>query len=66
MDRKSLKKLRAPSLKTLISAPWGKASVNSYYGDPSFANGEQRGIEHLDRDRVDEDGSECVVIKGYN
>ena len=67
MDRKSsLKKLRAPSLKTLISHPWARAPENSYYGDPRFVNREQHGLENLDRDQADEDGSERVVIKGYN
>lgn len=67
MDSKSsLKKLRAPSLKTLISPPWDKATENSYYGDPRFVNREQHGLEHIERDQIDEDGSEQVVIKGYN
>jgi hypothetical protein len=67
MARKSsIKKLQAPSLKTLISSPWAIAPENSYYGDPRFVDREQHGLEHIDRDRVDEDGSEKVVIKGYN
>ena len=61
-----MKKLRAPSLKTLISAPWAKAPENPYYGDPRFVDREQHGLEHIDREKSDDDGSERVVIKGYN
>ena len=67
MTRKSsIKTLRAPSLTTLISSPWAKAPENSYYGDPRFIDCEQHGLEHIERDRIDDDGSEQVVIKGYN
>ena len=65
-SKSSLHKLRAPSLKTLISAPWAKTTENSYYGDPRFVNREQHGLEHIERDQIDDDGSERVVIKGYN
>ena len=65
MARKS-KKLRAPKLNSLISAPWGESPDNSYYGDPSYVEGEQHGLEHIERDKTDEDGTEKVVILGYN
>lgn len=60
------KKLRAPKLESLISSPWGKSPENSYYGDPCYVEKEQRGLEHIERDKVDEEGVEQVVILGYN
>ncbi|MCP4764937.1 MAG: hypothetical protein GY875_01560 [Gammaproteobacteria bacterium] len=61
------KKLRAPKFETLISSPWASRSpVNSYYGDPSYVNKEQYGLEHLERDKADDEGVEQVVILGYN
>ena len=66
MDSKS-KKLRAPDLDSLISAPWGAAPENSYYCDPSYVDKEQHGLEHIERDCTDDDeGTEQVVILGYN
>ncbi len=62
----SSKKMRAPNLKSLISAPWAKAPDNSYYGDPRYVDKEQHGLEHLDRDDSDDEGVEQVVIRGYN
>ena len=65
MARKTTaKKPRAPKFDSLISSPWAKAPENSYYGDPRFV--EQNGLEHIERDRDDEEGTEQVVIKGYN
>ena len=58
--------MRAPKLKSLISEPWGKKSDNSYYGDPRNVNKEQHGLEHIERDKTDEEGVEQVVILGYN
>ncbi len=60
------KKLRAPKLESLISSPWAKSPENSYYGDPSYVEKEQHGLEHIDRDQTDEEGIEHVVIRGYN
>jgi hypothetical protein len=60
------KKLRAPKFETLISSPWASSPENSYYGDPSYVNSEQKGLEHIERDSADEDGVEQVVILGYN
>jgi hypothetical protein len=60
------KKLRAPKLESLISSPWAKSPVNSYYGDPRYVEKEQHGLEHIERDKVDEEGVEQVVILGYN
>jgi hypothetical protein len=60
------KKLRAPKLESLISSPWAKSPENSYYGDPRYVEKEQHGLEHIERDKVDEDGVEQVVILGYN
>jgi hypothetical protein len=60
------KKLRAPKLESLISSPWAKSPENSYYGDPRFVEKEQHGLEHIERDKVDEEGVEQVVILGYN
>ena len=62
----SNKKMRAPNLKSLISAPWAKAPDNSYYGDPRYVDKEQHGLEHIERDQVGEEGVEKVVILGYN
>ena len=59
-------KLRASKFETLISSPWGKPPENSYYGDPRFVDKEQHGLEDLERNEVDEDGVEHVVIRGYN
>ena len=60
------KKLRAPKLESLISSPWAKSPENSYYGDPRYVEKEQHGLEHIERDKVDEEGIEQVVILGYN
>ncbi len=60
------KKLRAPKLESLISSPWAKSPENSYYGDPRYVKKEQHGLEHIERDKVDEEGIEQVVILGYN
>ncbi len=63
------KKLRAPELDPLLSAPWGAApEENSYYCDPSYVDLEQHGLEHIERDCTDDDdeGTEQVVILGYN
>ena len=52
---------------TLLSKAWGeKPEDNSYYGDPSFVSDEQHGLEHIQRDKLDEEESEKVVIAGYN
>lgn len=56
----------SPEFAKLISSPWGKPQDNSYYGDPSFIEQEQHGLEHIERDETDEDGREKVVILGYN
>lgn len=61
-----IKKLRAPQLKPLLSAPWATSRDNSYYGDPRHVNKEQHGLEDIERDQVEEDGVEQVVILGYN
>ena len=60
------KKPRASKFETLISSPWGKPPDNSYYGDPRYVDKEQHGLEHIERDQVDEEGIEKVVILGYN
>ncbi len=60
------KKTRAPKLESLISSPWGMSPDNSYYGDPRKVNKEQHGLEHIERDKTDEEGVEQVVILGYN
>lgn len=60
------KKPRAPKFDSLISSPWAKAPENSYYGDPRFVKQEQHGLERIDRDQVDDEGTDKVVIKGYN
>ena len=59
-------KTRAPKFESLISSPWGKSPDNSYYGDPRYVKEEQHGLEHIDRDKSDDDGVEQVVILGYN
>ncbi len=59
------KKTRA-DFTSLISSPWGKPPENSYYGDPSYIDEEQHGLEHIERDKTDDDGTEKVVILGYN
>ena len=61
-----IKKLRAPKLDSLISSPWASSPDHSYYGDPRHVAEEQHGLEHIERDKVDEDGIEQVVILGYN
>lgn len=60
------KKMRPPKFDSLISPPWASSTDNSYYGDPRFVEKEQHGLEHIDRDKDDEDGVEQVVILGYN
>jgi hypothetical protein len=60
------KKTQAPKFDSLISSPWGKPPVNSYYGDPRHIDKEQHGLEHIERDKTDDDGTEQVVILGYN
>ena len=62
MNRKN----RTPCFDELISSPWGKAPDNSYYGDPRYVKKEQHGLEDIERDKIDEDGVEQVVILGYN
>ncbi len=59
-------KMRASKFETLISSPWGKPPENSYYGDPRNVKKEQHGLEHIERDQVDEEEVEKVVILGYN
>ena len=56
----------ATRFETLISSPWGISPDNSYYGDPRHVNEEQHGLEHIERDKTDEEGVEQVVILGYN
>jgi hypothetical protein len=60
------KKVSAPKFDTLISSPWASSPVNSYYGDPRYVEKEQYGLEHIERDKTDEEGVEHVVILGYN
>ena len=60
------KKLRAPKFDSLISSPWASSPDNSYYGDPRHVEQEQHGLEHIERDKSDQDGIEQVVILGYN
>lgn len=60
------KKTRTPKFESLISTPWGKSPENSYYGDPRHVEKEQHGLEHIERDKSDEEGVEQVVILGYN
>ena len=59
-------KKNTPRLEPLLSSPWGKLQDNSYYGDPRYVNLEQHGLEHIERDKCDEEGVEQVVILGYN
>lgn len=59
-------KTRAPQFESLISSPWARSPENSYYGDPRYVNKEQHGLEDIERNKVDEDGVERVVILGYN
>ncbi|MDH3633433.1 MAG: hypothetical protein OES20_01895 [Gammaproteobacteria bacterium] len=59
-------KTQAPPFESLISSPWARSPENSYYGDPRFVNKEQHGLEDIERDNVDENGIERVVILGYN
>ena len=60
------KKSKAPEFEALISTPYGVPPDNSYYGDPRKNATEQRGLEHIERDKIDEEGVEQVVILGYN
>ena len=60
------KKTQAPKFNSLISSPWGKPPENSYYGDPKHIDEEQHGLEHIERDKTDDEGTEQVVILGYN
>jgi hypothetical protein len=60
------KKVRAAKFDSLISPPWASSMDNSYYGDPRYVEKEQHGLEHIERDKTDEDGVEQVVILGYN
>ena len=60
------KKTPASKFKSLISSPWASSPDNSYYGDPRHVDKEQHGLEHIDRDKDDDDGIEQVVILGYN
>ena len=58
---------KAPEFKSLLSSPWGHSSTdNSYYGDPRHVKLEQYGLEHIERDCIDDEGVEQVVILGYN
>ena len=59
-------KIRSPRFESLISSPWGQSTDHSYYGDPRFVDKEQHGLEHIERDKIDEEGVEQVVILGYN
>jgi len=59
-------KPRPAKFETLISSPWAQPPDNSYYGDPRHVDKEQYGLEHIERDQVDEEGVEKVVILGYN
>ena len=60
------KKIRAPKFESLISSPWASSPDNSYYGDPRYVDKEQHGLEHIERDKADDDGIEQVVSLGYN
>ncbi len=58
---------KSKQFEALLSKPWGdKPEDNSYYGDPKFVREEQHGLEHIQRDKLDDEGSEHVVIAGYN
>lgn len=59
-------KTRDPEFNSLISSPWGKPPENSYYGDPSLNQTEQHGLEHIERDKIDDQETEKVAILGYN
>lgn len=59
-------KSRVPKFESLISPPWAKPPENSYYADPHHVDKEQHGLEHIERDKIDEKGVERVVILGYN
>ena len=60
------KKRSTVEFESLISSPWASPPQNSYYGDPRYVNKEQHGLEHIERDKTDEEGTEKVVILGYN
>jgi hypothetical protein len=60
------KKTTAPKFEALISSPYGMSPDNSYFGDPRKIAKEQHGLEHIERDKLDEEGVEQVVILGYN
>ena len=60
------KKNKAPKFESLISSPWAKSPDNSYYGDPRYVDKAQHGLEHIERDKLEDDGVEQVVILGYN
>ena len=64
--KSSAKRPKAPRFESLISSPWAKAPQNSYFGDPELNDQEQHGLENIDRDSDDDEGTEQVVIKGYN
>jgi hypothetical protein len=51
------KKSTAPAFESLISAPWGMAPDNSYYGDPRYVQKEQHGLEHIERDKTERTAS---------
>ncbi len=58
---------KSKQFEALLSKAWGeKPEDNSYYGDPRYVRNEQHGLEHLQRDKLDDDESEKVVIAGYN
>ena len=58
---------KSKQFEALLSKPWGaKPEDNSYYGDPRFVRKEQHGLEHIQRDKLDEEESEKVVIASYN
>ncbi len=59
-------KTQAPSIQSLISAPWASPPDHSYYCDPRYVDKEQHGLEHIERAVIDDDGIEHVVILGYN
>ena len=48
------------------ASPWATSPDNSYYGDPRYVAKEQHGLEDIERDKVEEEGVEQVVILGYN
>ncbi len=58
---------KSKQFEALLSKAWGeKSEDNSYYGDPRFVSKEQHGLEHIQRDKFDEQESEKVVIASYN